>query len=113
MSEIMPRGFKWTGIGERSTMFTRRTYVSGVVAAIAFGVVGAGCETAGLDSLPNVGITDAFAGKKAPEPDLKENPPLKIPPTNATLPVPGQQAAQSQWTPAADSDPSKKQKSGT
>ena len=71
-------------------MFTRRKYVSGVVAVIAFGVVGAGCETAGLDNLPNVGISDAFAGKKAPEPDLKENPPLKMPPANATLPVPGQ-----------------------
>ena len=58
-------------------MFTRRKYVSGVVAVIAFGVVGAGCETPGLDNLPNVGISDAFAGKKAPEPDLKENPPLK------------------------------------
>ena len=91
-------------------MFTRRKYVSGVVAVIAFGVVGAGCETAGLDNLPNVGISDAFAGKKAPEPDLKENPPLKMPPATATLPVPGQ-AAQSQWAP--DPDQSKKQKSGT
>jgi hypothetical protein len=93
-------------------MFTRRKYVSGVVAVIAFGFVGAGCETAGLDNLPNVGITDTFAGKKAPEPDLKENPPLKIPPANAALPVPGQQA-QSQWAPAAASDQSQKQKSGT
>jgi len=94
-------------------MFPRRKYVSGVVAVIAFGVVGAGCETAGLDSLPNVGITETFAGKRAPEPDLKENPPLKMPPANAALPLPGQgqQAAQSQWAP--DSDPSKKQKSGT
>ena len=93
-------------------MFPRRKYVSGVVAVVAFGVVGAGCETAGLDSLPNVGISDAFAGKKAPEPDLKENPPLKMPPANAALPLPGQgqQAAQAQWTPE---DQSKKQKSGT
>ena len=45
-------------------MFTRRKYVSGVVAVIAFGFVGAGCETPGLDSLPNVGISDAFAGKE-------------------------------------------------
>ena len=94
-------------------MFTRRKYVSGVVAVIAFGVVGAGCETPGFDSLPNVGIADTFAGKKAPEPDLKENPPLKIPPANAALPVPGQQAAQSQGAPAANSDQSQKQKSGT
>jgi len=94
-------------------MFTRRKYVSGVVAVIAFGVVGAGCETPGLDSLPNVGIADTFAGKKAPEPDLKENPPLKIPPANAALPVPGQQTAQSQWAPAAGLDQSQKQKSGT
>ena len=93
-------------------MFTRRKYVSGVVAVIAFGLVGAGCETPGLDSLPDVGIGNAFAGKKAPEPDLKENPPLKIPPANAALPVPGQ-AAQSQWAPAAQSDQSKPQKSGT
>ncbi len=92
-------------------MFTRRKYVSGVVAVIAFGVVGAGCETAGLDNLPDVGISKAIAGNKAPEPDLKENPPLKMPPANAALPVPGQvqQAAQS----APDPDPSKKQKSGT
>ncbi len=94
-------------------MFTRRNSVSGVVAVIAFGFLGAGCETAGLDSLPDVGIKDTFAGKKAPEPDLKENPPLKIPPASAALPVPGQQAAQAQWTPTADSDQSKKQKSGT
>ncbi len=91
-------------------MFTRRKYVSGVVAVIAFGVVGAGCETAGLDSLPNVGISDTFAGKKAPEPDLKENPPLKMPPANAALPVPGQ-GQQAQWAP--DTEQSKKQKSGT
>jgi len=94
-------------------MFTRRKYVSGVVAVIAFGFVGAGCETPGLDSLPNVGIADTFAGKKAPEPDLKENAPLKIPPANAALPVPGQQTAESQWAPAAGSDQSQKQKSGT
>ena len=60
-------------------MFMTRRYVSGVAAVIAFGIVGAGCETPGLDYLPNVGISDAFAGRKAPEPDLKENPPLKIP----------------------------------
>ncbi len=92
-------------------MFTRRKYVSGVVAVIAFGVVGAGCETAGLDSLPNVGLADTFVGKKGPEPDLKENPPLKIPPASAALPVPGQgqQAAQA----APNSDQSQKQKSGT
>ena len=94
-------------------MFTRRKYVSGVVAVIAFGFVGAGCETPGLDSLPNVGIGDAFAGKRAPEPDLKENSPLKMPPANAALPVPGQQTAQSQWAPATGSDQSQKQKSGT
>ena len=94
-------------------MFTGRKYVSGVVAVIAFGFLGAGCETAGLDNLPNVGLADTFAGKKAPEPDLKENPPLKMPPASAALPLPGQtqQAAQSQW--ATDSDQSKKQKSGT
>jgi hypothetical protein len=94
-------------------MFTRRNSVSGVVAVIAFGFLGAGCETAGLDNLPNVGIADTFAGKKAPEPDLKENPPLKIPPASAALPVPGegQQAAQVQST--ADADQSKRQKSGT
>jgi hypothetical protein len=91
-------------------MFTRRKYVSGVVAVIAFGVVGAGCETPGLDSLPDVGISKAIAGKKAPEPDLKENPPLKMPPATAALPVPGQ-AAQTQWAP--DPEQSKKQKSGT
>ncbi len=94
-------------------MFPRRKYVSGVVAVIAFGVVGAGCETPGLDYLPNVGLADAFAKKKGPEPDLKENPPLKIPPANAALPVPGQQTAESQWAPTAASDPSQKQKSGT
>ena len=91
-------------------MFTRRKYVSGVVAVVAFGVVGAGCETPGLDYLPNVGLADAFAKKKGPEPDLKENPPLKIPPANAALPVPGEQA-QSQWAPSPDQ--SKTQKSGT
>jgi len=83
-------------------MFTTRKYVSGVAAVIAFGIVGAGCETAGLDYLPNVGLTESIVGKPAPEPDLRENPPLKMPPANAALPVPGQaqQAAQSQWTPA-------------
>ncbi len=92
-------------------MFTRRRCVSGVVAVIAFGVVVAGCETAGLDSLPNVGIADTFAGKKGPEPDLKENPPLKIPPASAALPLPGQTVTQSQLAP--DADQSKKQKSGS
>ncbi len=92
-------------------MFTRRKYVSGVVAVIAFGVVGAGCETAGLDSLPNVGIADTFVGKKGPEPDLKENPPLKIPPASAALPVPGQGQQAAQAVPT--SDQSQKQKSGT
>ena len=96
-------------------MFTRRGFVSGVVAVVAFSVVGAGCETPGIDSLPDIGLSNAFAKKKGPEPDLKENPPLKIPPANAALPVPGsgQQAAQSQWAPTAASDQSKPQKSGT
>ena len=96
-------------------MFTRRNSVSGVVAVIAFGVMCAGCETPGIDYLPNLGISDAFAKKKGPEPDLKENPPLKIPPANAALPVPGsgQQAAQSQWAPTTQPDQSKPQKSGT
>ncbi len=88
-------------------MFTRRKFVSGVVAAIAFGVAGAGCESVGLDSLPSTGITSAIVGKPAPEPDLKENPPLKIPPANAALPVPGQQIAA-----PADTDQTKKQKAG-
>ena len=91
-------------------MFTRRKCVSGVVAVIAFGLVGAGCETAGLDNLPNVGIADTFAGKRGPEPDLKENPPLKIPPASAALPTPGQQA---QSSVAVDTEQSKKKKSGT
>ncbi len=93
-------------------MFTRRKLVSGVVAVVAFGVVGAGCETAGLDSLPNIGITDKFVGKRGPEPDLKENPLLKFPPASAPLPVPGQ-GPQSQWAPTAESDQSRPQKSGT
>ncbi len=94
-------------------MFTRRKHVSGVMAVIAFGLVGAGCETPGIDSLPNVGLADAFTKKRGPEPDLKENPPLKIPPANASLPVPGQgqQAPQAQW--ATGTDQSKKQQSGT
>ena len=93
-------------------MFKRRKCVSGVVAVIAFGFVGAGCETPGFDYLPNVGIADAFAKKSGPEPDLKENPPLKIPPASAALPVPGQ-GGQAQWAPTAVSDQSKPQKSGT
>lgn len=69
-------------------MFTTHKSVLGVAAAIAFGIFGAGCETAGLDKLPDVGLASAVKGKPAPEPDLKENPPLKMPPANAALPVP-------------------------
>ena len=90
MSETKPSGLKWTGIGGRSTMFTTHKFVLGVAAVIAFGFIGAGCETAGLDKLPDVGLADAIKGKPAPEPDLKENPPLKMPPANAALPVPQQ-----------------------
>jgi len=96
-------------------MVTRRKYVSGVVAVIALGGLGAGCETAGLDSLPNVGLADTFVGKKGPEPDLKENPPLKMPPANASLPVPGQGAqvvASTDAQASADSGQPKKQKNG-
>ena len=70
-------------------MFTTRKSLCGIAAIVAFAFAGAGCETAGLDNLPDVGLADTIKGKKAPEPDLKENPPLKMPPPNAALPPPG------------------------
>lgn len=94
-------------------MFTTRKSASGVVAAIVLGALGAGCESMGLDNLPSTGLTETFAGKRAPEPNLEEHPPLVMPPQNAVLPVPGDrpQAAAAlnnpQWP--KDSDQLRKQ----
>ena len=97
-------------------MFMTHKFVHGVVAAIALGALCAGCETAGFDSLPDMGIAAAFAKKRGPEPDIQEHAPLVMPPANAALPVPGQRpqavaANNPQWP--ADADQAKKQAANT
>jgi hypothetical protein len=66
-----------------------RSYLRGVVAAVAFGVFAAGCADTG-----NLGVSmplkQTLMGGAAAEPDIQEHGPLVMPPPNAALPVPGQ-----------------------
>lgn len=67
-----------------------RSYLRGVVAAVAFGVFAAGCADTGMNLGMGVPFKETLMGKAAPEPDIQEHAPLKMPPPNAALPVPGQ-----------------------
>ncbi len=79
-------------------MIASRKSFSGLALAIMLGALATGCDS-GFS--PYTGAKETLLGKAAPEPDLRENPKLYIPPPNAALPVPGQGTNRS-WPAATD-----------
>jgi hypothetical protein len=87
-----------------------RSYLRGVVAAVAFGAFTAGCADTG-----NLGVSmplkQTLMGGAAAEPDIQERGPLVMPPPNAALPMPGQAqsaAVQNQQWPVEKAKPKPK-----
>ncbi len=96
-------------------MFTTRKCFVSVTGAVVLGLLCAACSAFSSDTdagksapaLTSTGssIKETLFGKPAPEPNLRENAPLVMPPANAALPVPGQPQAAALQNPQWPADP--------